>query len=54
MFKFLAGFAAATLLYKNSPKIVQKLEYVVAKLEMRRDILKHDNPELRESGDDLS
>lgn len=50
MRKFLFGFIAALTLKvfvaRNRPMIIKKLEDLKAKLELKRDILIHDNPEL--------
>ena len=51
MFKFVAGFIATSIVFTNKDKIVKRLEDVIAKLELKRDILKHDHPELRDGTD---
>lgn len=43
---FVAGYTTCFLVFRNSLKIRRVLEKKIATLELRRDILKHDNPEL--------
>lgn len=46
MFGFIAALTLEVLVARNRPVIIKKLEDLKAKLELKRDILIHDNPEL--------
>jgi hypothetical protein len=45
--KFAAGFATAWYIARNRVKIAEFLRRKEAELQLKQDILKHDNPELR-------
>lgn len=51
MIKFTAGFAAGFLTYdiidKNQDRITDVLRKWIAQLQLKQDILKHDNPNLK-------
>ena len=47
MIKFAAGFMTAWYIQRNKVEIVKVLRVWIAKLELKNDILKHDNPDLR-------
>lgn len=51
MIKFTAGFTAGFLTYyvidKNQNRIADILRKWIAQLELKNDILKHDNPDLK-------
>ena len=46
MMKFTAGFATAWYIQRHKAQIVKVLRIWIAKLELKQDILKHDNPDL--------
>lgn len=46
MKKFILGMAAMYTIDRNLHRIVPSLQAIVAKLELQRDILIHDNPDL--------
>lgn len=46
MKNFILGFVAANYLHRNRDFIIKALEKQIAKLELKRDIIEHDNPDL--------
>ena len=51
MVKFAAGFVTCWYFDRNLPKIIKLLQDTLAKLELKQDLLEHDNPELGDSND---
>ena len=47
MLKFGLGFVTAVVVIKNLPRITSVLERQLAYLELKRDMLLHDNPDLQ-------
>lgn len=46
MKNFILGMVAYALFYKNRSVILKVLENLVAKLELKADMIQHDNPDL--------
>jgi len=47
MKKFVFGLGCGYYIHKKLPLIARKLEELLAHMELQRDILLHDNPDLR-------
>lgn len=44
---FTAGFATAAYIQKHQVQIRKVVDIWIAKLELKNDILKHDNPDIK-------